>query len=35
MKSNKTIELFVKECAESAAQQSEEKFVGWESLIAI
>jgi len=35
MKSNKIIELFVKECAESAAQQSGEKFVGWESLIAV
>ena len=35
MKSNKIIELFVKECAESAVQQSGEKFVGWESLIAV
>jgi hypothetical protein len=35
MKSNKIIEQFVKECAESAGQKSGEKFVGWESLIAV
>ncbi|MGA1839568.1 MAG: hypothetical protein ACMUIU_02995 [bacterium] len=35
MNKTKNIDLFIKDCAISADEETKEKFVGWESLIAI